>query len=328
MDATRCATPATQSGPSAERSTVLIAANPYSGTGPTRARVDALVVALERHGLEPRVVWDAAERSALLRQPEIDRWCACVIVAGGDGTVADVINEQPRQVPLAALPVGNENLFAREFGFCGDPQRLARAIASGRTRQIDLGCAGGRLFSLMASVGADADVVHRLSRWRVMEGCLKRVSRLSYVKPILATLRSYPYSRIELEADGRQVVGTHCLVFNLAQYGFQLKFAPCAAGDDGLLDWVVFEGPGLCRAATYLWAVLTSKHLERPDVRYGRARSLRVTSSFPVPVQADGDPVGFTPVEIEVVPQALRVLAMEEGSGCGTLAGEKGQGRW
>jgi len=88
------------------------------------------------------------------------------VVADGGGTVADVINETGGALPLAVLPLGNENLFARAFGFTSDAGTLACAIAGGRTRTIDLGQANGRLFALMLGVGFDADVAHRVARWR------------------------------------------------------------------------------------------------------------------------------------------------------------------
>ncbi|MBI3463719.1 MAG: hypothetical protein HY000_11785 [Planctomycetes bacterium] len=231
-----------------------------------------------------------------------------MVAAGGDGTVADVINEMPASVPLATLPVGNENLFAQEFGFSSGGEWLARVIADGRTRRIDLGRAGGRLFSLMLSVGFDAEVVHRVARWRSSGDALKRVNRLSYAKPILGAIRSYSYHAVDLVADAIRVRGTHALVFNLPRYGFHLPFAPDATADDGLLDWVVFERPGLAALASYMIALMLGRHRTRRDVYHGRARRIRIEGPAPVPVQMDGDPGGSTPVQIEVMPQALTVL--------------------
>jgi YegS/Rv2252/BmrU family lipid kinase len=292
----------------AERPWVLIAANPFSGKGPTRERVGELAAALLQQGLTPRVLWGRGERTRVLRDEQQHRGCRCVVAAGGDGTVADVINEMPTGLPLATLPVGNENLFAQQFGFPRDGEALARAIVGGRTRQVDVGRGGARLFSLMLTVGFDADVVHRVAQWRAGATGLKRVGRLSYAKPILSAIRSYPYDPLELVADGERVRGTHAMVFNLPQYGFHMPFAPDATADDGLLDWLVFERPGLAAMTRYLVAVLCRRHHSRSHVRHGRARQIRIEGPMPVPVQTDGDPGGFTPVDVEVMPQALTVL--------------------
>ena len=298
----------TQAGKSATESgrLVAIAANPYSGSRRAYGRVQTLLRALRRHGLEPQVAWSPAERATLVRQTG----CRCVVAAGGDGTVSDVINERPG-APLAVLPMGNENLFARELGFTPDTERLARAILRRRWRRMDLVQAGGRLFSLMVTAGLDAAVAHKIARTRLRHGAPGRVNRFSYAKPILGALRSYTYERLSLEADGIEVQGAHVLVFNAPQYGMQLEFAPEARADDGLLDWVVFQRPGVRRLGLYLWAVLRSRHLRRADVLYGQAQRIGISAAAPVPVQGDGDPAGTTPIELEVAPEALRVIISE-----------------
>ena len=118
---------------------IVVAANSYRGRRGPRARVAALARALETLGLRARVVWDQAERGATLRSPAALRAVRCVVAAGGDGTVSAVINELSADVPLAVLPLGNENLFAAAFGFENDPHALALAIARGARQRIDLG---------------------------------------------------------------------------------------------------------------------------------------------------------------------------------------------
>jgi diacylglycerol kinase (ATP) len=245
-----------------------------------------------------------------LSDPQLAVDCRCVVAAGGDGTVADVINEMQAFVPFATLPSGNENLFARQFRFPRSGRGLARAIKVGRTRQIDLGKAGDRLFSLMLSVGFDSAVVHQVVAWRANGRTLRRVNRLSYGKPIVNMLRTYRYGSVQLEADGRCVRGTHAFVFNLPQYGFQFPFAPGALADDGWFDWLVFEREGFRAMLEYAWAVVRGKHLARPDVAHGRARQVRITSLEPMPVQMDGEAAGITPVEAHVVPRTLPVLVV------------------
>jgi len=232
----------------------------------------------------------------------------CVVVVGGDGTIADVINEKPRGLPLAVLPAGNENLFARAFGFRNECDSLVAAIVAGRVKWIDLGRAGRRFFTLMAGVGFDADVVQRFACWRRQRRSLRRVTRLSYVRPILGALRHPPSGLVEIDADGLAVRCTHCFVFNVPRYAAGLRLAPPALSDDGLLDWVAFERPGRGALVRYAIAVWRYTHLDRRDVRHGRARHIRLIGTPPTPVHLDGDPAGFTPVEIEVRRQALAVL--------------------
>ena len=288
---------------------VLIVANPYSGSLANRRRVAALAEALGRAGFEPKELWHRAERTAELADPDLAEKWNCVVAAGGDGTVADLINERPR-VPVAVLPLGTENVFAHAFGFSSDEERLVSAIARGRVRSVDLGHANGRLFSSMIGVGFDAEVVRRLALWRAHGRRLKRVTYWSYVGRILEAIAGYSYGRSELEADGVRVAGTHAFVFNLPRYALSLPLAPEARDDDGRLNWVVFERPGLRNLLLYLWAARGGGTCCASDVHHGTAARLRITSQQPLPVQVDGDAAGWTPVEVDVAPAALRVIEM------------------
>lgn len=292
---------------------VLLAANPYSGSGPNRRRVEALVAALRALGGAPHVVWDPHERAAVLADTVTMARCRAVIVAGGDGTISQVINELPSGVPLAVLPLGTENLLARALGFTSDPLVLASDVVACRTRTIDLGRAIAddrrRLFAVMLGAGFDAAVVHRVATWRMRGPALRRVRRTSYVMPIAACLIDYTYSRVRLATDAATVEGAHCLIANVAAYALKLPLTPAAAADDGRLDWLMLERPGLASLLAYCWTAYRGRHLRRADVSAGQATRLRVTAAAPTPVQLDGDPWGTTPVDVEIVPRALTLVA-------------------
>lgn len=304
--------------PESHSTVVPILANPYSGKGVNRRRVAKLADALGAAGLEVQTIWDADERARLLNDPERLDHCRALVSAGGDGSVADVVNDLSSggptdRVPIAMLPMGNENLFARQFGFNQGAQALAEAIARGRTRHIDLGCArrdGGasRYFTLMVSAGFDAEVVHRVARWRNHGSGLHRVNRFSYVPRILSAAFSYDFPLITLEADGQRHTGSHVFVFNLPQYGMGLGIAPRADGEDGLLDWIVMEKPGKPALLGYAVSVLRGRHEHRSGVHVGRAEQVKLTSPRPAPAQADGDVLGHTPVQVRVHRRAMRVI--------------------
>lgn len=286
---------------------VIVAANPFSGRSGNRRRVDELCAALAAAGLIPQVIWDQAERKETLlsASPEAYR---CIIVAGGDGTVGDVLNEQPG-LPLAVLPLGTENLFAREFGFTRDMTRLAQAVTLGQRLTIDLATVNGRRFSLMVSAGFDSEVVQRATDARRKHGvCVGRGGRIAFVGPTAGAFFTYKYPRVRLEADGQVFEGAHVFVFNVPGYAMNMRFAPDGLPDDGMLDWLVLERPGMCALVSYFCSVRFGRHMARSDVRHGRARKVHITSAEPVPVQVDGDAGGRTPVEIEILPSALQLV--------------------
>src|SRR5262245_36531969 len=88
---------------------VLILANPRAGSWSSRALVEELVGDLHRRGLTATACWQREEFSEQVRgtPPEEMR---CVVAAGGDGTVVEVLN-RAAGLPVAVLPVGNENVL-------------------------------------------------------------------------------------------------------------------------------------------------------------------------------------------------------------------------
>jgi diacylglycerol kinase (ATP) len=161
----------------------------------------------------------------------------------------------------------------------------------------------------MIGAGFDAAVVHRTAAWRAAGPALRRVRRASYVAPIVATLIGYVHTRVSLTTEAGTVHGAHCLIANVPGYALDIRLTPAASPDDGRLDWLMLERPGVMPLVTYGWAAYRGRHLVRRDVRAGQATRLRLTAATPTPVQLDGDAWGMTPVEVDVVPRALTVIA-------------------
>jgi len=300
------------------RQWVGITANAGSGLGGGRRRVERLVSELSRRGLRARVAWTLAERADLVADSARDPNCRCLVAAGGDGTVADLINERPN-VPITVLPAGTENLFAGHFGLSRNPSRLAGTITSGRRTRIDLGVSGTRRFTLMAGIGFDADVVTRHHLTRIgRTGVPRPTHRGAYVESVLRSSFEYrfPTLSVTIADPGREetVVGTSVFLFNLPRYALGLPFAPTARGDDGWLDLVVFREAGPFQALHYLWMVVRGVHLQRPGVFHRKVRRAVVSANEAVPIQLDGDPGGFVEAggsggwSVEVLPQAVDVL--------------------
>lgn len=291
---------------------VFIFANPYSGSGANRRLVDRLAERLAARGLDATPVWDLAERRALLNNPRLDHEASCMISAGGDGSLGAIVNELRHagnldRATLATLPLGNENLVATELGFDRGIDALVDTVARGRTRLIDLARVNDQIMLLCCTAGFDAEVVHRLDRWRRRADRLRRIGRINYVPRTLGTLRDYRYPLITLEADGQTFRGAHVYVFNFALYGAKIPLAFDTAPDDGLVDYLVLQRPGRLMHVSYMLAMLRRRHLARGDVIHGRSRSLRITGD--VPLQLDGDPCAVRPpVDVTVLPAALRVI--------------------
>ncbi len=238
-----------------------------------------------------------------------------VWIAGGDGTLNEGVNGLVgTQTALGILPVGTGNVWARQLHLpvytLAHPFRLREAAitqAHGRVRTVDVGRLNDRYFLLWAGVGFDAQITSEIEpRPRPV----KRLGVLPYVIAGLTLARDFSGVRTHLVLDGRALRGRALMVVvsNVQMYSiFQLT--PQAKMDDGLLDIFLFRGFGgfwyMLRMAGQLFA---GRHLGNPRIVQRRARQVTIWTEEPMAVQADGDPMGITPISVRVVPRSLRVL--------------------
>ena len=283
---------------------VAIQRNPISGKGNRASLLKDLMHQLKQKGIRPRLFSNRERMQERLKQTSLSDPPLCIVAAGGDGTVQEVINRYPDQ-SIAILPLGTENLLARYLGIRKSGQFVAEMISQGTTREIDLCQIDDRKFILMASIGFDAAIVRDLSLNRTGP-----ISYLSYLKPMWRTLWSYPHEPLHITtAEGEQeITAYHVIVVNIPAYGLNLKFAPEARDQDGLLDIVLFQKKGLWSMLKYVFQIIRGTHLNSDGVQMLQAPQIRIQSAHPVPIQTDGDATGSTPAEILVIPAAARFI--------------------
>ncbi|MGD9721683.1 MAG: diacylglycerol kinase family protein [Pirellulales bacterium] len=293
--------------------TVLIVSNPTAGVGKRGHLIVELAAQLESAGLQVQLIHDLAHFDATAERLHEAGRLRALVAAGGDGTVAEVANRTRPGMPITVFPLGTANLLAGYLGIGRDAAAVVRTIQHGRTRRLDAGLANGRLFLLMVGCGFDADVVHRLHRRRTEAG----ITYWTYARPILEAIRSYRYPRLRVYCEGapagtsvdEPIVARWAFVVNLPRYAGGLQFAPDALGDDGLLDVSTFRHGSLGHGLWYLGHVLLRRPTATGDFLSVQAKRVRIESDEAVPYQLDGDPGGTLPLDIEVVPGRLTVLA-------------------
>jgi diacylglycerol kinase (ATP) len=185
------------------------------------------------------------------------------------------------------------------------PRAAAETLLDAQVRAIDLGKAGERYFLLMAGIGFDAAVTAE-----VRSAEKRRLGVFAYVFRALDLAWRFRGTRARIEVDGK-VVRTRTLMIVLGNsqlYGGILKITARASLDDGLLDLCIIKGNTLSGAPLRLLSILLRRGTVDPQIEYHRARTIRIETRRPLPVQVDGDHIGYTPMAFESVPGALRAL--------------------
>ena len=142
---------------------ILIIANQIAGYGEALMRVPELQQQLARRGATTVLQWTQhrGHATVLARETDLSAFDR-LVVAGGDGTVSEVIDglHLPITIPIIIFGIGSQNILARELDLPRDPATLASVIIEGRARHVDLGIINqtARFLSL-CSAGLDARVI-------------------------------------------------------------------------------------------------------------------------------------------------------------------------
>ena len=233
-----------------------------------------------------------------------------IVVAGGDGTVNEVINgigDAP--VELGIVPLGTGNVLAYQLGLGSDMLEPAlEVISAAKVREFDLGKAGDVRFLLMAGFGFDAEVVRSVTaRAKGLFG------RMAYAPMLVRESVRYRPSEFRLVIDHETVLSAtayNVVVCNCASYAPNFQIAPDARPNDGLLDVLIFENrPGMkLRFLGWLSASLVTRWAADPSAVHYLAKHVWIESTPAVTMQLDGDVRGESGVAIEVLPKALRLI--------------------
>ena len=298
--------------PVADTRRVMIVKSPKAGTGLHREQLPRLIDRLRRSEIDVTAtdrISDLREFSRGARQQPVGSHL--VVAAGGDGTLTLVAENVFPNMPLVPMPLGTENLLARQFGYKSDADKVHQTIQHGESYWLDAGRANGQPFLVMATCGFDAEVVRAVHLRR-----RGHISRWSYVGPIFRAVRRYRFPRIHVQTGDTGTTeagidaGDACgwaMVFNLPRYGGNLRIEPDAVGNDGRLDVILFKQGSLFSGLRYLAGIKMGTHRGFQDVVRRPATTIRITSDQRVPYQLDGDYAGHLPLTIQTVPGRIHL---------------------
>ncbi|CAN5843175.1 diacylglycerol kinase family lipid kinase [soil metagenome] len=308
--------------PSIRSSRIFVLLNPGSGG----CSVEEIQEVLGRHfpcdngTCEVHYLADGEDLTALVREA-IGRGANLIIAAGGDGTVSAVasglIGSEAR---MGILPLGTANVLARELGLPLDPEEGCRLLASaGRqvTTDLDMMQIGDRHYFTQVGVGIDALMIRDTRREDK-----KRFGRAAYLWTALTRLAGFQPRRFLVEVDGqkpRRFRASEVLVANVGTLGQPpFRWGPDIRPDDGELTVCVIRARSALDYLRVTLRILRGDRQPDPHVRYLDARRrvgiAMVSKSRPLPVQADGEIIGETPVEVVLVPGAVRVVVPPKGN--------------
>lgn len=235
--------------------------------------------------------------------------CDLVAAAGGDGTVSLVADcLQGSDTPLAIIPLGTGNVLAQELNIPADPgEAVGLVLGPHSLRPVDGMRIGNKIYLLHLGVGLTSKTMQS-----TQQEAKRRFGNLAYLWEGVKKLAGWQSRVFWLEIDGHKKAARaiEVSVTNARIAGGKpFKWGEDVSVDDGCVNVCVINAksiPDYVRAFIGLARGLPdrSNHIQCYEAR----ERIRILAARDLPVQADGEIIGETPVDIRVIPRAVQIV--------------------
>lgn len=296
----------------AESAHIVVIANPHARKNAPRLIADLQAAA------PTDVTWEVIEtRQEQFHFGELEeraRLATMAVAVGGDGTVTDALTGLGElRIPIAIIAGGSTNVIAQELHLPADAGEISRLMfGMHQIRVMDAATCNGRMFLHMAGAGFDSRIFDQTN-----PELKRRVGWFAYLPSAANSLRMPP-ARFEVRTESAEFELTSPMVLVANGAGVikpNLYVFPGISSTDGWLDLIAITATNPTAIAGVL-ARFASRSMDRsPHIIHARARSISIRSNPPMPVQVDGDVIGSTQVEIEILPARARMIVpVREGN--------------
>ncbi|MCS4486892.1 diacylglycerol kinase [Staphylococcus americanisciuri] len=270
--------------------------NPTSGKELFKKALPDVLVKFEQAGYETSTyatqkIGDATEEAARAINAQYD----LLVVAGGDGTLNEVINgiaEKPNRPKLGLIPMGTVNDFGRALHLPTDIFEAVDVILDGKTVQVDIGKMNSRYFINLAGGGKITEVSYEApSKLKSIVGPFAY-----YIKGFEMLPQMHPVD-VRIEYDDNVFEGEITLFLlglTNSMAGFE-KLVPDAKLDDGMFTLLIVEKANLAELGHIMTLASRGEHIGHPKVHYIKAQSVNISSFAEMPLNVDGEYGGQLP---------------------------------
>ncbi len=298
--------------PEAKPDTIKVIINPQANHGRTRALIPAIHAGLAGWAAADFVVTEYP-RQALAIAGDLGDNIAFVVVAGGDGSIFEVVNGLAKagklNTPLGIIPTGTGNDLCKALGIPHNLTAAFKRLQGKRRKKIDLGRVNGYLYTNSLAIGFDARVAHLANE---IKDEIKRSGILLYLTALFRIIfHDYYCHDVRIRIDKGKWRKTSVLlvaVNNGRVYGGGFKITPDADITDGLLDVCIIDALPRWQVFLRLPFAIAGRHRWMKPAHFYKAKSVEIESEHNLPAALDGELILDKRFRVDVIPSALTIF--------------------
>ncbi len=297
-----------------DNKTALLVINPVSGVSQPDIIRNRFERSFQEAGWETRVYQTTGDEilEEVVREQATGE-IGMVVASGGDGTISEVGSGLAYSgIPLGILPTGTWNALAHNLGipiFFEDAMHLL--LKPHRQMKIDSLEVNGRHYLLNVGIGLSAAVIQSTLRHQK-----RRFGFLAYVWNFLAQASGLRQRSFRLGIDGREtkVRATELMVINSSIIGFgELPTVLEIYPDDGKVEIIALRAPTIFGLGLIAANILIGRQRKTPGfVSFSANQKISIRTRRRLVVQADGEIIGHTPVEITLHHACVDVIVPQK----------------
>lgn len=305
----------------------LAIVNPVAGSGKGLDDWPVISGLLRENGIMPDYVFTEKKYHAIeLAVEAVNNGYRKIIVVGGDGTIHEVVNglfiqqkAEPQEVLLSVIAVGTGNDWIRMFGIPRKYSEAIKAIVEEHSFLQDVGTISyykahvqqKRYMANVAGVGFDAFVNKKYNKLKD-EG---KKSKWLYIWSALKSVLKYSSTGVKVWVDDKLIVNdlVYSATVGIGKYnGGGMLQVPDAVADDGLFDLTIIRKISRFGVLRRFKSLYNGKIYNIKKVSFDRGRKIKIESSPEIRVEVDGEALGFSPFEFEIIDRAIRVVVSDK----------------
>lgn len=291
--------------------------NPVSGYGAFKNHFDYIIDKFQKKGMQIEPYRTSTEKAlekvlASMNQQEYKK----ILVAGGDGTINQVINyiiKYEINLPLGIFPMGTANDYAQNFNLPSSIEEIVEILLRNNYTYSDVGLINNKYFINVASMGSIIDVSQKTKT-----ESKNSLGILSYYLNGVGEIAKLKSSNVKIESIEKKFEGDalFVLIMNGKSAGGFNKIAPSASVNDGFLDVFIFKKCQGHEVIPLLIDIVGGEHINNINVVHFRTKELTINANENIATDIDGEVGPTFPLNIKVIPKKIKVITRfnnEEG---------------
>ena len=238
-----------------------------------------------------------------------------IISCGGDGTLNEILRgitatTEKTYAPIACIPAGTVNDFARSLGIPSDIQAAADTVLDSVPHNYDFGMFNGQIFSYVAAAGAFTEVSYGTPQY--LKNLLGKYAYYFEASRKITDL-SDVFS-LKIEIDGETTIEGNFImvaVSNSKSIGGFLQFDDDQKSmlTDGKFELTLIRRPVTPIDLQKLVHSLNVRRYDNDCIRSVKGRSFKITAAKPLPWTLDGEYAGeFEVAEISLYNERIQLV--------------------